>query len=146
MRRSICLLGLLTALIGCAEQPVLDHGTVTQVEPADMPADNTGVGAAGGAAIGGVIGSRMGGGAGAIAATVVGVVVGAAAGSAAESALQDASGLRYTVKLDDNRVMTIVQHREPADRVIQPGEGVVIRTSGWRQRVEPATESSSAKP
>ena len=60
-------------------------------------------------------------------------------GSAAEGALQNASGLRYTITLDDGRVLTIVQHRESQDEVIQPGERVAIRTSGWRQRVEPAT-------
>jgi outer membrane lipoprotein SlyB len=147
MLRSICVLGLLATLMGCtAERPVLDYGTVTQVEPADAPGENTGLGAVGGAAVGGVIGSRFGGGAGNIVATVGGIIVGAVAGSAAEAALQNASGLRYTVRLDDGRVMTIVQHRERDDRVIQPGERVVIRTSGWSQRVEPATGPPSAKP
>ena len=139
MLRSICILGLLVVLTACAEQPVVDYGTVTQVEPADAPAENTGLGAAGGAAVGGVIASRFGGGAGAVAATLVGIAAGAAAGSAAEGALQNASGLRYTITLDDGRVLTIVQHRESQDEVIQPGERVAIRTSGWRQRVEPAT-------
>lgn len=144
--RSICILGVLTALIGCAEQPALNYGTVIQVEPADAPAENTGVGAIGGAAVGGVIGSQIGGGAGNIAAAVVGVIAGATAGSATEGALQNTSGLRYTVKLDDGRIMTIVQHRESHDKMIQPGEHVVIRTSGWHQRVEPAAGIPPAKP
>ena len=147
MLRAICISSLLIALMGCEQQPpAVDNGTVTQVEPADAPAENTGVGAVGGAAAGGLIGSRFGGGGGAVAATVVGILAGAAAGSAAEGALQNASGLRYTVKLDDGRVMTIVQHREATDRVIQPGERVVIRTSGWSQRVESAAGPVSAQP
>ena len=147
MLRSICILGLLTVLVGCVgQQPVLDYGTIAQVEPADAPAENTGVGGMSGAAAGGIIGSRVGGGAGAIAGTVVGIIAGAAAGSAAEGALQNASGLRYTVRLDDGRVMTIVQHRESDERMIQPGERVLIRTSGWRQRVEPAADPPRAKP
>jgi len=146
MLRWIYFLGLLGTLMGCAEQPVLDYGMVTQVEPADAPAENTGLGAVSGATIGGVIGSQLGGGAGAVAATVAGIVAGAAAGSATEGALQNASGLRYTITLDDGRVMTIVQHREPDDKVIQPGERAAIRTSGWRQRVEPVSGLSSTKP
>ncbi len=146
MLRSICILGLLITLIGCIEQqPVLDYGTVVQVEPADAPAESTGVGGVSGAAAGGLIGSRIGGGAGAVAGAVVGILAGAAAGSAAEGALQNASGLRYTVKLDDNRVMTIVQHREANEAVIQPGERVLIRTSGWRQHVEPTAGAPPAK-
>jgi outer membrane lipoprotein SlyB len=145
MLRSIYIFGLLGFLIGCVEQqPVVENGTVVQVEPADAPAENTGFGGVGGAAAGGIIGSQIGGGAGQIAATVVGVIAGAAAGTATEGALQNASGLRYTVRLDDGRVMTIVQHRESEDRVIQPGERVVIHTSGWRQRVEPVTGPPSA--
>ena len=145
--RWVSIFGLLATLMGCVEQqPVVDYGTVTQVEPADAPAENTGLGGASGAAVGGVIGSRFGGGAGAVAATVVGIVAGAAAGSAIEASLLNASGLRYTLRLDDGRVMTIVQHRESNDRVIQPGERVAIHTSGWRQRVEPTTAPSSAKP
>src|SRR6185437_11795873 len=108
---------------------VVENGTVVEVEPADAPAENTGAGGMSGAAVGGLIGSRMGGGAGQIAATVVGVIAGSMAGTAIEGSLQNSSGLRYTVRLDDGRVMTIVQHRESEDRVIQPGERVVIRTS-----------------
>lgn len=146
MPRSICILGLLAILVGCsAARPALDYGRVIQVEPADAPAENTGLGGVAGAAVGGVIGSQIGGGAGNVAATVVGAIAGAAAGSASEGALQNASGLRYTVRLDDGRVMTIVQHRKPSDRVMQPGQRVVIRTSGWRQRIEPAVAPPPAK-
>jgi outer membrane lipoprotein SlyB len=147
MHRSLCISGLIATLMGCAtEPPAADYGAITQVEPADAPGESTGLGAVGGAAAGGVIGSRIGGGAGNIVATVAGIIVGAAAGSATEAALQNASGLRYTVRLDDGRMMTVVQHREQDDKVIQPGERVMIRTSGWRQRVEPAAGSPAAKP
>ncbi len=146
MSRSICILGLIATLMGCAtERPALDYGTITQVEPADAPGESTGLGAVGGAAAGGVIGSRIGGGAGTIVATVAGIIVGAAAGSATEAALQSALGLRYTVRLDDGRVMTIVQHREQDDKVIQPGERAVIRTSGWSQRVRACYRPSSCE-
>src|SRR6185437_5832558 len=39
--RSIYVFGLLVLLIGCVEQqPVVENGTVVEVEPADAPAEN----------------------------------------------------------------------------------------------------------
>jgi outer membrane lipoprotein SlyB len=140
------LCGLVAALAGCvqADRPALDYGTVEQVRPADAPGENTGVGALIGAAAGGAIGSQIGSGSGNVAATLVGIVAGAAAGSATEGALQSASGLQYTVRLDDGRVLTVVQHREPGEHVLPPGTHVVVRTVGRFQRVLPATADAAA--
>lgn len=136
-------LALYAAIFSCAAcvqraPDAVDYGTVIQVRPAQMPGENTGAGALGGAAVGGLVGSQFGRGVGAAAATVVGVVVGAVAGSATEGALQDASGVEYTLSLADGKTTTIVQHRDVGDRVLDPGQRVLLQTNGRYQRVVPA--------
>lgn len=140
LRSWIAVLGLAVFAAGCvqSDQSALNYGTVMQVRPADAPGENTGLGALAGAGVGGVIGSQFGRSGGNVAATVVGVLAGAVAGAATEGALQDASGLEYTVRLADGRVLTVVQHREAGDRVIQPGERVVVQANGRYVRVLPA--------
>jgi outer membrane lipoprotein SlyB len=130
-------------LAACVQQapPALDYGMVLTVEPAAMEAENTGAGGLAGAAAGGAIGSQFGHGIGAVGATLVGIVIGAAAGNAAETSLQTSSGLRYTLKLTDGRILTIVQHRDTGDPILQPGARIEVETVGRQQRVLPASPS-----
>lgn len=120
--------------------PALDYATVLDAQPAKMAGENTGAGGLVGAGVGGVVGSRFGSGAGTGAATAAGVVVGALVGSKAEAALQNTDAIQYTLRLDDGRVMTIVQHREDKEAVLGPGTRVVIRTVGRVQRVLPSDQ------
>jgi len=139
-RAGFALCAIMSSSAACVQRApdAVDYGTVIQVRPAEMPADSSGLGALGGAGVGGLVGSQFGGGAGAAAATLAGVIAGAIAGSATEGALQDASGLEYTLSLANGKTMTIVQHRDAGDRILNPGERALLQTNGRYQRVVPA--------
>jgi len=144
--RDVIGLALAAACLGAcvqADPSALDQGTVIAVRPADMPGENSGGGGLLGAAGGGLIGSQFGSSGGAIAATIAGIVAGSVAGTAAESSLESSSGLQYTVKLDRGYVLTVVQHRESADVVLQPGARVRLETNGRNQRVLPADQAAA---
>lgn len=135
--RRLCVSTVLLPLVACvqANPPAIDRGIVLAAQPVDMADENLGVGGVVGAVGGGVAGGQIGRASGQVAAVVVGAVAGEIAGTAAESALQDKSGLQYTLRLDDGRVVTIVQHRDRQDPVLASGQRVMVSTSGRKQRV-----------
>ncbi len=117
---------------------VVEFGTVVAVRQVDITGRNTGLGAGVGGAAGGIAGSTIGRGSGNAAAVLGGVVIGAIAGAVVEQAMADRTGLEYTVTLSNGKTITIVQEQGPSDRVLAPGERVMIQASGTYQRVLPA--------
>ena len=148
-RSDLCAVGLLLAwsLGACVEAnpPAVDYGTVIVVEPTQMAGENSGAGAVIGAVAGGVVGAQFGSGVGQALATLGGVIVGAEAGTVTETSLQNSTALRYTLKLADGRVVTIVQHRNKSDPVLDPGQPVKLVTVGREQHVLPTDRAASPR-
>jgi len=119
---------------GEAQRPMqVTYGTVLSVADVRIEAEETGVGAIGGAVVGGIVGSTIGGGRGTKLATTAGAVAGAAAGSAAERMRGTKPALEIEVKLDNGRVVVVVQEKDD-----QYGKGDrvrVIDSGGGRLRV-----------
>jgi outer membrane lipoprotein SlyB len=95
------------------------------IQEGDRLQENT-TGAFIGALAGGAVGSLFGGGWGRVVASGAGAVVGATAGAAAERQLSRQQGLEYTVRLDNGRMVSIVQGPEPSFGV---GQRVIVQTS-----------------
>ena len=96
------------------------------VEEADRLQGNTTGGLIGGVA-GGALGAVFGGGWGRVLAAGAGALVGATAGALAERELSRQDALEYTVRLDDGRMITIVQG--PEDPIPQ-GSRVIVQMGG----------------
>jgi outer membrane lipoprotein SlyB len=118
----------------------VNFGTVLAVREIAIKGEQTGLGAATGGAIGGVAGSQFGRSGGKVASTLGGVLVGGLAGAATEQAIADRRGLEYTVTLQSGTTLTIAQERAAGDRILQPGERVMVQMSGTHQRVLPADQ------
>ena len=105
-------------------------GTVQSVRPVtiqegDRLQENT-TGAVIGGLAGAAVGSVFGGGWGRVIATGAGAVVGSVVGAAAERDLSRQQGVEYTVRLDNGRMITVVQGPEPA---LATGQRVIVQTS-----------------
>ncbi len=116
----------------------IQFGTVISVREVNVKGQNTGAGAVVGAAGGGIAGNQMGHGGGNALATLGGVIVGAAAGALAEQAIADRTATEYILTLESGTTVTIVQDHTSGDQPINPGDRVVLQTSGGKQRVLPA--------
>lgn len=110
----------------------VEMGIVESVRQVQIEGTKTPIGAAAGAAAGGVGGSHIGGGSGRAVGAIAGAVVGGMAGAAAEEAITRKPGLEITVRLDNGRMIAVVQE---ADEPFAPGERVRIITGGGVTRV-----------
>ena len=105
-----------------------------QVHGSEKLQENILGGALGGIA-GGVLGHQLGGGRGKILITLGGAAAGALGGAYAQKKLSEQTGLEYTVKLDNGRILTIVQG---TDHALSAGQRVkVIIGQKGRSRVVP---------
>lgn len=130
--------GFLILLVAACEYgpPAIERGTVLAASPTHQAAENTGGGATTGAVIGGTVGGLIGGrGAGAALGAAIGLGAVGLAGSAAEAAAQSTDGVSYTVRIDDGRVVTVVQHLNANETIMPPGARVRITTEGRFQLV-----------
>ncbi len=139
-------------LLGACQQPgqnvysssevgkasLVNFGTVVAVRDVDIQAEQTRIGAGVGGAAGGIAGSQFGRGGGSAGAALAGVLIGAAIGALAEQAAGNRKGLEYTVTLETGATVMVVQNQNQGDRVLQPGERVIVQLSGGTQRVLPA--------
>ncbi len=125
-------------LPGCvqADDAAFEQGVVLAAQPASQAGENTNVLAVAGLVAGAAVGARFGGGgAGQVVASLAGAAVGSTAGTAAEAAAQPKDGIAYIIRLQDGRVVTIVEHREPDEPVFAAGAVVQVRTRGRMQHV-----------
>lgn len=158
MKRSAKLLMLATAatlaLAGCARQisPNTVEGSavgevneaffgtvqqvrVVQVQEGDRLQENT-TGALVGGVVGAGVGSLIGGGWGRVLASGAGALIGAGAGAVAERELSRQQALEYTVRLDNGRMVTVVQGG--VENPLGQGSRVIVQMSTQgRARVVP---------
>lgn len=80
-----------------------------------------------GGVAGGVAGNMIGKGKGRTAMTALGALAGAVGGAYAEDALTKQTAMRYTVKLEDGRMFSVVQGK---DIIYQRGQKVRLAISG----------------
>jgi outer membrane lipoprotein SlyB len=115
-------------------------GTIVAVREVAVKGKNTGLGAAAGGAAGGIIGNQFGRSGGSAAATLAGVVIGGIAGALAEQAAANRTATEYTITLENGVTMTVVQDHNEGERVLKPGDRVMLQVSGGVQRVLPADQ------
>lgn len=111
----------------------VQYGTVEAVRPVKLEGTKTPVGPLAGAAVGGIAGSSVGQGRGAAIATVIGAVAGGLAGAAVEEGATRSQGVEVTVRLDNDKLMAIVQ--DDKGEGFRPGESVRVLRDGGTMRV-----------
>lgn len=176
IRVSVALL-VSASLVGCVSETAepmvprahvgvaaeLSQGVVITSVPVTIEGDNSGVGTMGGAGVGGAGGVAAAGGGGteAIVASAVGAVAGAVVGKAVEERVTRKPGQRVTIRMDDGKIIEVVQEAEDGiflegDRVnVAVGAGVTrvsmvtgsdtrdeLREPAWYERDEPARINS----
>ncbi len=115
------------------------EGTVISSREVEIEGDTGPVGALAGGAAGGATGYGLTGGSGAI--TVLGALVGAGAGYLAESTFNDRDGYEYVVRMDDGRVVTLVQNRDSDEEPIKDGEPVLVQYGDSYTRIIPLPQN-----
>ena len=107
--------------------------------------ENQNVGVLAGGATGATAGAVIGQGQSAsVAAGVIGGLIGAGVGYLIEEEARSREGIEYVVQMDDGRVVTIVQNREPEEQPIENGERVLVQYGGDYTRVIPSPVDSSS--
>ena len=120
------------------------EGTVISSREVEIEGETGPVGALAGGAAGGATGYGLTGGSGAV--TVLGALVGAGAGYLAESTFNDRQGYEYVVRMDDGRVVTLVQNRDDDEQPIKDGEPVLVQYGDSYTRIIPLPQNLGATP
>ncbi|MEL6335346.1 MAG: hypothetical protein AAFQ88_01745 [Pseudomonadota bacterium] len=120
------------------EPIAVDFATVVSTRIVEIRGENTGLGGALGATAGGIALSRFGGGTGKALAILGGALVGVAIGSVVEQNVQDREGIEYTLVTEGGETIVVVQDFAEGERLIQPGERVIIQSGSDFTRVVPA--------
>jgi outer membrane lipoprotein SlyB len=94
-----------------------------------------GTGTLAGAAAGGIGSSAIGQGRGQAGAILAGVLLGGIIGALFEEAVTSRTALEYTLVLDTGSALTVVQDRVEGNQVFQPGDRVLLQSSGPTHRV-----------
>lgn len=110
----------------------VQYGVVDSVREVTLEGTRTGAGTLAGGAIGGIAGSTIGHGRGSVVGAIVGAVAGGVAGHALEENVTRDKGQEITVKLDNGRLISIVQGGTERFR---PGEQVRVLTGRGETRV-----------
>jgi outer membrane lipoprotein SlyB len=117
---------------------VLD-GVVLSTRDVTVEGSQSGVGAAAGGVVGGVAGSTVGKGKGAVVGTVIGAVAGGVAGNVIERGATREQAVEILVQLKNGERRAIVQAK--GAEVMNPGDAVIIVTTGGKARVVKAPRS-----
>lgn len=112
---------------------IIQDGTVLSARAVTVEGSQSGVGSLAGGVAGGVAGSTIGGHRESIVGTVLGAVIGGIVGNAAERAGTRENAVEILVQLRNGERRAIVQ--AAASESWQPGDPVVLVTSGGRTRV-----------
>ena len=121
--------------VGTLQQ--VDFGTIEHVRAVSIDG-KSGVGAGIGAVVGGIVGSGIGSGRGRDLATVLGAVGGGVLGSKAQKELTKVEGVELTVRLDNGRVVAVIQELS-REAYLSVGDRVRVITLHGKARVLPAT-------
>ena len=112
----------------------VELGVVETVRPVMIEGRQSGAGAATGAVIGGLGGSQVGGSSSAhVAGAIVGALVGGAIGNAVERDATKANGVEITVRLDNGRMLAVVQEGPVGE--FRPGDRIRVLSDGYTTRV-----------
>lgn len=112
----------------------VEFGMVEYTRPVIIEGTKTPIGAGSGAAVGGIAGSSVGGGKGRAVATVLGAVAGGVAGAAVEESVTKRQGLEITVRLDNNRIISVVQQVSSTNE-FRVGDRVRVLTINGTTRI-----------
>lgn len=114
------------------------YGTIVKLQAVtiDGSSQNNAIGTIAGAAVGAILGSKVGGGSGSEIAAIGGGLLGGYAGSKGAEALGKENGVNITIRLDDGRLVSIVQAANPK-MVFQVGQQVQVNVEGNTSRVVP---------
>jgi outer membrane lipoprotein SlyB len=110
--------------------------TVLSVRSVTVDGTQSGVGAAAGGVIGGVAGSSRGNSRESVALGVLGAVVGGVIGNTVERAATKEDALEILVQLKSGERRSVVQAK--GDESLQPGDAVILVTTGGKVRVTKA--------
>jgi outer membrane lipoprotein SlyB len=140
---------LIVALAGCTttSPDVVQRGdaqrlssvidaTVLSVRPVTVEGTQSGVGSVAGGVVGGVAGASVGGRREGIIVGVLGAVAGAVAGNALERSTTREEAVEILLQLRNGERRAIVQAR--GNEVLQPGDAVILVTTGGKSRVTKA--------
>lgn len=112
----------------------VELGVVESLRPVVIEGRQSGAGTVGGAALGGIAGSTMGSGSRAHAAGAIGgAIIGGLIGNAIEKDATKANGVELTVRLDNGRMLAVVQEGHPNE--FRPGDRVRVLSDGSMTRV-----------
>ncbi|MCM2679659.1 glycine zipper 2TM domain-containing protein [Echinimonas agarilytica] len=110
-------------------------GQVLDMQTVNIEGTKSGAGTVAGGALGGVAGSAVGGGKGKDIATVVGAIAGAAVGAAAEESMTRQQAIEYTIRLENGKVISVVQASAENEIPIRIGDSVKLLSQGSTYRV-----------
>ena len=116
----------------------VQDGTVLSIRPVTVDGSQSGVGTVAGGVIGGVAGSSVGGRREGLAVGVLGAVLGGVVGNAAERAGTRESAVEILIQLRNGERRAIVQ--AVGSETLQPGDAVVLVTTGGKTRVTRAPQ------
>jgi outer membrane lipoprotein SlyB len=123
----------------------VQDATVLSVRPVVVEGQQSGIGATSGGVVGGIAGSSRGGSSRESAAIgVVGAVAGAVIGNAVERFGTRENALEILIQLRNGERRAIVQAK--GEEEFQPGESVILVTTGGRTRVTKAPATAPSQP
>jgi outer membrane lipoprotein SlyB len=118
----------------------VQDATVLSVRPVVVDGSQSGAGAVTGGVIGGLAGSSHSGGREQVALGVVGAVAGAVIGNVVERAATREDAIEILLQLPNGQRRSVVQAK--ASETFQPGDPVIIVTTGGKTRVSRAPYGS----
>ena len=107
---------------------------VEYTRPVFIEGTKTPIGAGAGVAVGGIAGSSVGTGKGKAIATVLGAVAGGVAEAAIEETVTKRQALEITVRLDNNRIISVVQEVS-STTAFRAGDRVRVLTINGTTRI-----------
>lgn len=117
-------------------------GVVLSLRPVTVEGTQSGVGSAAGGVVGGIAGGSIGGRRESVAGAVLGAVAGAVAGNAVERMTTREEAVELLVQLRSGERRAIVQAK--AGETLNPGDAVIIVTTGGKVRVTKAPAAPQA--
>ncbi len=113
----------------------VSYGTVMNVRPVTIQAEESGLGSISGAVLGGVLGNSVGGGKGRNITTAVGAIAGGMAGSKAGQKMAEVQAVELEIKTDEGKTIAVVQKQDIS--IFRPGQRVRMVGSGSSMNVSP---------
>lgn len=156
MNRNLCAIAVAALLAACTTtspdvvsrgdaqrlSTVMD-GVVLSTRPVVVEGTQSGVGAVAGGVAGGVAGSSVGGRRESVVVGVIGAVVGGVVGNTVERMSTREEAVEILVQLKGGERRSVVQ--AVAGETFNPGDAVVLVTTGAKVRVTKAPAASSGK-